>query len=163
MKPFLKGTGGPASEGGLLLLIMSNSLKIRPFREYIHRERDLPALEISGRIEGELFVACAVGYEISLDTATVGEDKWGAYALVKEHQRSLSNGLHVRVESEPDEDAPPGSVIKILLEGASPVVAEQLLRVHGLDLNSLDTTSQHVRGISVHFNPSGISNGTTSS
>ena len=110
MKPFLKGTDGPVSEGGLLLRIMSNSLKIRPFKEYVHRERDLPVLEIRSRIEGELFVACAVGYEINLDTATVGEDKWGTYALVMEHERSLSNGLHVRVESEPDEDAPSGSV-----------------------------------------------------
>ena len=54
-------------------------------------------------------------------------------------------------------------LIKILLEGASPVVAEELLRVHGLDLNSSNKTSQHMRRISVHFNPSGISNGTTSS
>jgi len=104
---------------------MSASLKIRPFKEYVQRERELPMLEISGRIEENRFVVTAMGCEIHLNTVTIGRDKWGTFALVLAHEQSLPNGFQVRVELEPDEDMPPGTVIQVLLESVSSEVAKE--------------------------------------
>ena len=98
-----------------------------------------------------------------METVTIGEDKWGAFAIVKAHEQSLPNGFQVRVEIEPDEDMPPGTVIQVFLEGVSSEVARELARIHGVDLKDVNLLTPHDRNFSVHFSYSGIPNGMSSS
>jgi len=151
------------SGGTLLLRVMSDLLKIRPFKEYVQRERELPLLEISGRIQADQFVVSALGSEINLETVSIGADKWGAFALVNAHEQRLANGFQVRVEIESDEDMPPGAVIQVFLEGVSSEVAKELVRIHGLELGNVNLRAPHIRSFSVHFSHSGIPNGMSSS
>ena len=84
-------------------------------------------LEVRCRIEGKHFLVSAVGYEISLDTVQVGEDRRGPFALVNEGELVLSNGFKVRVEP-PEERLPTGSVIAICFEAET---REQAKEVRG--------------------------------
>ncbi len=151
------------SRGALSLQVMSDLLKIRPFKEYVQREREMPMLEISGRIQEDQFVVSAMGSEINLATVSIGTDKWGVFALIEAHEQKLVNGFQVRVEIEPDEDLPPGAVIEVFLEGVSSQVAKELARIYGLDLNNVNLRAPNQRSFSVHFSNSGVPNGMSSS
>ena len=101
----------------VILTVMIEPMRLRPFRKHLERERHLPMLEVAGRIEGKRFIVSAIGYEIGLDTIEVGDDERGPYALVNEGEQTLPNGFKVRVEVEPDEHLPPGAVIDVIFEG----------------------------------------------
>ena len=138
-------------------------MKIRPFMEHVQRERDLPLLEISGRIESEQFVVSVLGYEVTLDTAMVGEDESGPYALVKEYEKILPNGFQMRIETEFDENLPPGLVIRVFFEGVSREAAKQHLQSRGIDPRNVNLVAPHERSFSVYFGANGKTNGTSSS
>src|SRR5687768_14045533 len=107
---------------------MHESIRLRPFHEFVEREPHLSMVEIAARIEGERFVVSAIGHEIVLEAVEVGEDAKGPYALVPESEQTLSNGFKVRVELEHDEILPSGGVISLVFQGEARGAMIEILR-----------------------------------
>lgn len=142
---------------------MSQRIRLRPFCEYLGRERHLPMLEVAGKIVGKRFIVAALGFEIELDTIEVGEDERGPYAQINECERSLPNGFKVRLEEEPDEHLPTGSALDIFLEGEARETVRAQLEAQGIEPDSVTLLTPHERHFSVYFDSIGLVNGRGSS
>jgi hypothetical protein len=118
-------------------------LRLRPFQEFIARERGRDALSLGGQIIGTRFVIRTIGREVPLETIQVGDDDRGPYAMVSECELELDGGFCLRVEAEFDEDLPPGSVVHLFVRGTLP---------NGVPPG---TFVPHERAFAVHFDCAG--------
>ncbi|MEI9948266.1 MAG: hypothetical protein WDO74_04630 [Pseudomonadota bacterium] len=121
---------------------MSNTVKIRPFEEYIEAEPGFSAVVISGGISDRKYVVRALETQLEIETTEVGEDQWGPFAVVKECDVLFSREFRLRLESDAEE-----TMLNVFIPG------------DGLT----GTASWSKRAFSVWFNSSGVKDGKGSS
>jgi len=91
---------------------MSRTAKLRPFEEYIDTEPGFNSVVISGRIAHGAFVVKALGTQFVLETAEVGEDQWGSFAIVNECDVPFTNEFRLLLEADEEE-----TMLKIFIPG----------------------------------------------
>ena len=85
------------------------TFKLRPFDPIlIERPSSRTAVAVGGRIEGKTYVVSVDAASFPLPTCEVGNDEFGAYAMVREVRLPLQLGFVLEVGEEvPEEDDPP--------------------------------------------------------